>query len=402
MSNQGPYGPPPGQYPPPQQQYPQQYPQQYAGPPQQPYYPGPPPQQQYAGPPPQYGPGFGFGGNGYPPPPKKKSKAVFIVVPVVLVIGAVGLFLVSSILKHNSDDTYTQPQPTATEPTDYPTEQPTGPATTSAPASTRPTQPARTTTTTTQPSATRTTPAEPSDLDMVARNKIYKSGVMASVGCRESGARPSTVANARKYYANLVTCLVRAWPKQVTTSGGRFVAPKLVAFTGTVTTPCSGNAPSSFYCSSNRTIYMDAGGDVKLYQQYRSDSYAMAWVRAEMTDTVAHEFGHHVQNMVGILAAEDNLQYQYTGDKSLEMSRRLEIQATCFGNVFMGSNKGSYGISGAFKKQLDYLHSHQGDEYGTQRDHGSRAIIPRWANAGFSTRSPRACNTFTASPTYVR
>ncbi|HWD80429.1 MAG TPA: neutral zinc metallopeptidase [Kribbella sp.] len=412
MSNQGPYGPPSGQYPPPQQQYPQQYP----GPPQQPY-PGPPPQQfagpQQYGPPnwgPPQGPGFGFGGNGYPPPPpkKKSSKAVFIVVPIVLVFGAVGLFLVSAVLKHNSDDTYTQPQPTATEnptenPTEQPTEQPTEPASTSAPATTRPTQPATTTTTTTtQPSSTRTTPAEPSDLDMVARNKIYKSGVMASVGCRESGARPSTVANARKYYANLVTCLVRAWPKQVTMSGGRFVAPKLVAFTGTVTTPCSGNAPSSFYCSSNRTIYMDAGDDVKLYQQYRSDSYAMAWVRAEMTDTVSHEFGHHVQNMVGILAAEDNLQYQYTGDKSLEMSRRLEIQATCFGNVFMGSNKGSYGISGAFKKQLDYLHSHQGDEYGAQRDHGSRAIIPRWANAGFSTRSPRACNTFTASPTYVR
>lgn len=352
------------------------------------------------------GPAFGFGSGGYPPPPRKKSRAVFIVVPLVLLFGAVGLFLVTSILKHNSDSTYTQPQPTATEspteqPTGQPTEQPTEPAT-SAPVSTRPTQPARTTTTTTQPSVTRTTPAEPSDIDMVAKNKIYRSGVMSSVGCRESGARPSTVANARKYYANIITCLVRAWPKQVTVSGGRFVPPKLLAFSGGATSPCGGTAPSSFYCSANRTIYMDAGGDVKLYQQYRSDSYAMAWVRAEMTDTVAHEFGHHVQNMVGILQADDNLRYEYSGDKSLEMSRRLEIQATCFGNVFMGSNKGSYGISGAFKKQLDYLHSHQGDEYGTQRDHGSQAIIPRWANAGFSTRSPRGCNTFTASPTYVR
>ncbi|GAA1144066.1 hypothetical protein GCM10009630_48150 [Kribbella jejuensis] len=387
MSNQGPYGPPPGQYPPPQYpaQYPPQYPAQY--PPQQPYYgPGP-------------GFGFGFGGNGYPPPPKKKSKAVFIVVPIVLVFGAVGLFLVSAVLKHNSDDTYTQPQPTATEqPTEQATEQPTGPATTSAPATTRPAK----TTTTTQPTATRTTPAQPSDLDMVAKNKIYRSGVMASVGCRESGARPNTVTNARKYYANLISCLVRAWPKQVTMSGGRFVPPRLVAFAGSATSPCSGNAPSSFYCSSNRTIYLDAGGDVKLYQQLHNNSEAMGWVRAEMTDTVAHEFGHHVQNMVGILQADDNLRYEYSGDKSLEMSRRLEIQATCFGNVFMGANRSSYGISGALKRGLDYLHSHQGDEYGAQRDHGSRAIIPRWANAGFSTRSPRACNTFTASPTYVR
>ncbi|GAA3097762.1 putative metalloprotease [Kribbella aluminosa] len=394
MSNQGPYGPPPGQYPPPQQYVgPQQHagpPQQYAGPPQYPGGPqyGPPPGPPNWGPP--QGRGFGFS----PPPPKKKSKAVFVVVPLVVLFGAVGLFLVSAILKHNGHDTYTQPQPTATE---YPTE----PATTSAPATTRPTQPARTTTTT-EPSTTRTTPTGPSDLDLVARNKIYRSGVMSTVNCRESGARPSSAANARKYYTNLISCLVRAWPKQVRLAGGRFVPPNLVAFSGSATSPCGGSAPSSFYCSSNRTIYMDAGSDIKYYQQYSNNSYAMAWVRAEMTDTVAHEFGHHVQNMVGILQADSNLRYEYSGDKSLEMSRRLEIQATCFGNVFMGSNRSSYRISGAFKSQLDYLHSHQGDEYGTQRDHGSRAIIPRWADAGFSTRSPRGCNTFTASPTYVR
>jgi predicted metalloprotease len=128
----------------------------------------------------------------------------------------------------------------------------------------------------------------------------------------------------------------------------------------------------------------------------------MAWLRAEMTDTVAHEFGHHVQSMTGILRASSNIQYDRSGDAALQMSRRLEIQATCFGNVFMGANKSSYGISGLFKSQLDYLHSHQGDEYMTRRDHGSREVIPRWANAGFTTRSPAGCNTYVAAATYVR
>jgi predicted metalloprotease len=355
---------------------------------------------------PPMGPGFGFGSNGYPPPPRKKSKAaVFVLVPLMLlVVGVVGLLTVSRILKHNGDDSYTQPEPTYTATTN-PTEEPTDPPS-SAPITTEPTEPATTTTTTTtEPSTTRTTPPEPSDIDLVAKNRIYKTGVQKTVNCRESGARANSVTNARKYYNNILSCLVRAWPAQVKLAGGRFVAPHLIGFLGTATTPCGGNAPSSFYCPTNRTIYMDAANDIaqyKKYVTYSNRTEALAFLRADMTDTVAHEFGHHIQNMTGILQAETNLEYQYTGDKSLEFSRRTELQATCFGNVFMGANKTSYKITGQLKKQLDYLHSHEGDEYGSQRDHGSREVVPRWANAGFSTRSPRSCNTFTASPKYVR
>jgi predicted metalloprotease len=312
---------------------------------------------------------------------------------VVIGLGLLGVTVLSNLLKHDSD--YTQPEPvsTATEaPTNAPATAPTAPAT-------------RRTTTQPQPTKTATTAPEPSDTDIVAKNRIYKTGVQKTVNCRESGARANSATNARKYYNAVLACLVKAWPRQVAMAGGRFVPPHLVIFSGYAVSPCSGNAPSSFYCSSNRTIYMDVNSDVRWYQTYLSynnRTQAMAWLRAEMTDTVAHEFGHHVQNMTGILGATDNLRYEFTGDKSLEMSRRLEIQATCFGNVFMGANQSSYKMTGLLKSQLDYLHSHQGDEYGSQPDHGSRAIIPRWANAGFVTRSPSACNTYTASPTYVR
>jgi predicted metalloprotease len=385
LSNQGPYGPPPGQYqgPPPPQYGPPPGPPQYGPPPGGPQYWRPPP-----------GPGFGFGSNGFPPPPRKKSKAGWVILPIVVI----GLAVVGfAVLKHNGASEYTQPEPTSTV-TDDPTEAPTSIPTTKAP-----TAPA--TTRTTQPQPTKTTPPPPSDTDIVAKNRIYKTGAQTTVNCRESGARATSATNTRKYYNAVLACLVRAWPKQVALAGGRFVPPHLVAFVGTAVSPCGGSSPSSFYCSSNRTIYMDVNSDLKWYQLYLSypnKTQAMAWLRAEMTDTVAHEFGHHVQNMTGILAATDNLRYEFSGDKSLEMSRRLEIQATCFGNVFMGANKSSYGMTGLLKSQLDYLHSHQGDEYMTQRDHGSRAIIPRWANAGFVTRSPSACNTYTASPKYVR
>ena len=392
LSSQPPYGGPPPQAPP------QYGPPQYGPPPGAPQYGGQPqqPPPQYWGPPqgPPQGPGFGWGSNGFPPPPRKKSKAGWIVLPILLVLGGVtALWVYGTVSKNKYDDDYTSPQPTYTA-TEEPTYLPTTTQVPTAPA-----------TRTTQPQPTKTTPPpapEPSDSDIVTKNRFYKTGVQRTVNCRESGARPTNAANARKYYATVLNCLLKAWPRQVSMAGGQFVAPRLIAFTGPVQTPCSGNSPSSFYCRTNRTIYMDAATDLKNYRQYPGDPVAIAWVRADMSDTVAHEFGHHIQNMTGILEAETNLEYELSGDKSLEMSRRTEIQATCFGNVFLGANKGSYKFTGLLKKELDYLHSHQGDEYGDRRDHGSRAIIPRWANAGFATRNPGSCNTYSAAPTYVR
>ncbi|MEU4603691.1 neutral zinc metallopeptidase [Kribbella sp. NPDC023972] len=400
MSNQPPYGGPPPQAPPPYQGPPPQGPPQYGPPPQQ--YAGPPPQYgappQYGppgpqqwGPPPQ-GPGFGWGPNGFPPPPpKKKSKAAFIVLPIVLVAaGVIGLWMWIQV-SNGPDDDYTSPRPAYN-----PTTAPTFPRTTGAPGRA-----------TNRPTTTRTTPTTPqvSDSDIVTKNRIYKTGVQATVNCRESGARANSAANARKYYAAMTACLNKAWPRQVALSGKTFEAPRVVGFTGRVSTPCSGSAPSSFYCPSNQTIYMDVAGDLKLYRQYSrypNRTQALTWLRAAMSDTMAHEYGHHVQNLTGISRASSRIKYEKSGDAALQMSRRLELQATCLGNVFLGANKRSYKLSGMFKSQLDYLHSHQGDEYGTRRDHGSRAVVPRWANAGFTTRSPGACNTYVAAATYVR
>jgi predicted metalloprotease len=321
---------------------------------------------------------------------------------VVLVAGAVALLLWTQV-SDGPDGGYTAPQPTYSstnepteEPTQEPTEEPTEEPTVPTTAPTR-TQPTRT---------TPTTPPPPSDSDVVTKNRIYKSGAQRTVNCRESGARANSAANARKYYTNVLNCLNRAWPRQVALSGKTFAPPRMVAFTGPVSTPCSGNAPSSFYCSANRTIYMDAATDLKRYQQflrYPNRTTAMAFLRADMSDTVAHEYGHHLQHLTGILRASSNIQYDRSGDAALQMSRRLELQATCLGGVFLGANKGSYGLNGGlFKSQLDWLHAHSGDEYGPRRDHGSRAVVPRWANAGFATRSPASCNTYVAAATYVR
>ncbi|WP_405064172.1 neutral zinc metallopeptidase [Kribbella sp. NBC_01505] len=388
---QQPYGGPPGQ--PPQYGPPQQ---QYWGPPQ-----GPPPQYGPPMGPPPGGPGFGFGGNGYPPPRKKRSKAPFIVVPLVLLFaGVISLYLFALNAKQDRRNNYSSPQPTytstyapnspSTEPTSEPSAFPTTPRATVA----KPTRP-------TAPPPTKNTPPPPSDVDLTARNRFYSTGIQNSVNCREPKDRPTNLVGARKYYSGIMACLNKAWPAQVRKAGYTWQGVRMEAYWGTGYSPCGSSYRRSFYCEANKQIYMDAQSDVVNWKKHPGDTISYNWVRADMMDTTAHEFGHHLQAITGILSASRRIQYERSGDKALEMSRRKEIQATCFDNVFLGSNKRTLVTSGV-RKELVYISHNSGDEYDTVRDHGSKQIQPYWADRGYNSRNLSQCNTYVAGPQYVR
>ncbi|WBQ04547.1 neutral zinc metallopeptidase [Kribbella sp. CA-293567] len=342
------------------------------------------------------------GGPGWTPPRKKggAGKAILLVLGVV-VLGVVGGTAAVIALKPNDPYTST-PSPTATySPTYSPSEepspqppstQPTSPVapTTSRPTATRPTAPRTTSRPTTKPRS------EPSNLDIVARNRLYQAGKMGSVNCRESSARPATAAGARANYANLVNCLNRSWPALVQRSGSTFRAPRVMSFSGTVTTPCGSMYDSGppFYCPSNQTIYMNLTEDVGNYKRVNA-SYARVWARMWMLHQFAHEYGHHVQNLTGIMRASFDLRYDAPNQAGeLLASRRLELQASCLGDVFIAANKRSYPLTGESLRQWNWL---IGNTVDPKRDHGSKANHKYWALRGFNAVGPGACNTFTAS-----
>jgi hypothetical protein len=76
----------------------------------------------------------------------------------------------------------------------------------------------------------------------------------------------------------------------------------------------------------------------------------------------------------------------------------MELQASCLGDVFLGANRGSYGLNGQLYAQWLYIVNYSGDENarGGPRDHGSRASHGFWARRGFAARNPASCNTFVA------
>ncbi|GAA0940906.1 hypothetical protein GCM10009554_32000 [Kribbella koreensis] len=379
------YQPPSGQYPP-QPPYPQQ-------PPPPPAYGQWPPQQQYG-----WGPQTSL-------PPKKKGgagKALLIILGIA-VLGTAGIAALSGALKHH-DPSYTGiPYPTTTysptaEPTEAPSAQPpsvkpTRPVVTAKPPVVKPPvkPPAP------RPTAPRVKPKpEPSDLDIVARNKLYKAGTMGSVNCKESKARPSTVAGARANYANLARCLNRAWPALVVKAGAKFRPPTVLSFSGTVESPCGSMSDTGppFYCPTNQTIYMNLSEDIGDYNQDPS-VYNRVWARMWMLHQFAHEYGHHVQTLTGIFQASWNLRYEAPNQAAeLQGSRRLELQASCFSDIFISANKRSYPLTGESMRQWKWL---IGDTIDRRHDHGSTANHKYWALKGYNSRSPAACNTFTAS-----
>jgi len=344
-------------------------------------------------------------GWGMPPggqPPRKKSKAGWIAVPIVVVLaGIVVLWIVGVVAKQNRLDDYSSPIPTyssSSSPSYEPSAEPSPVTpTTSKPTTTKPVV---------KPTAPRTTvkpPVKrgPTDYEIVSRNKLYASGVMASVGCRESRARQSTAAGATANYVNLRACLVRAWTPYVKRAGGTMRVPSLQTFTGTVQSPCGSMSDTGppFFCGSNDTIYMNLSQDVGYYNKW-PESYNKVWARMWMLHQFAHEYGHHIQNLTGILAANSDLRYDApTRAAELDLTRRLELQASCFSDVFIGANKSSYPVTGAALREWKWLIVHVTDN---ADDHGDAKNHQYWATRGFNSRNPSVCNTFTAPNARVK
>ncbi|GAA1594189.1 hypothetical protein GCM10009789_55330 [Kribbella sancticallisti] len=238
----------------------------------------------------------------------------------------------------------------------------------------------------------------------VTADAFYTTGAQPTVGCSEPQIPLSKVANVRTYYENLVACLSKAWAPKVQAAKDTFQAPRLVFWTGNVQSPCAGGSSVSFYCGTSQTLYLKFTDDIKLWAR-SPDNANRSFARMWATYTAGHEFAHHVQQITGILPAARQLQYDAPNpDTRLELSRRIELQASCLSAVFAGANKISYGIDGLdLNTYQNYVQAQTGDENnrGGPRDHGARASHLYWTGRGFTTLDSVSCNTFTASASKV-
>lgn len=125
-------------------------------------------------------------------------------------------------------------------------------------------------------------------------------------------------------------------------------------------------------------------GDDHPWQQYPTEaSHRITRLAAE--HTIAHEYGHHIQYLTGIFGA--------IGDdwSGTQLERDLELQASCFGNAFLSSQRSAYPISAA-----DFANEDLWRFITRVPNHGSVGNQKLWSERGYDNRKPGACNTFSA------
>ena len=220
------------------------------------------------------------------------------------------------------------------------------------------------------------------------------SAALAAVTCDlpEFGVDDEQLA---AYYTSGVRCLDQAWGPLLAAANLPFDPPALNAAPDLVDGPC-GKAPGqeeavAYYCGRNRTIYMPTK---RLRENGGGDRPATHLA------TLAHEYGHHVQALTGILRAADS-KIVLAGEKTeagLEMSRRIELQANCFAGMFLAAagGRGSIGDDLAELARDDF--GYAVEEPPDKNAHGSPDNQARWAATGFDATSAAACNTY-AVPT---
>lgn len=166
--------------------------------------------------------------------------------------------------------------------------------------------------------------------------------------------------------------------------------PTLVVFSDAVATGGCGSATSAvgpFYCPGDRKLYIDPSFYAVMEQKLKAPGdFAQAYV-------IAHEVGHHVQNLIGAN------QVQARGEDRNQTSVRLELQADCLAGVWGHSARASLSITDAdLSEALNAAHQIGDDALGhadeSRFTHGSSKQRMRWFKRGFESGDARQCDTF--------
>jgi predicted metalloprotease len=194
------------------------------------------------------------------------------------------------------------------------------------------------------------------------------------------------------------------WTQQFKESGLTYQRPKLVLFTGSVST-ASGYATSAtgpFYSPADKTVYIDLSFFADMAGKYGAGGdFAQAYV-------IAHEVGHHVQNLLGVLSQVSAQQQQSSETVKNELSVRLELQADFYAGAWgYYENQQGWLETGDIDEALNAASAIGDDRLQQQAQgytvpdsftHGTSEQRSRWFKLGYTTGDPTRGDTF--SPAY--
>lgn len=215
--------------------------------------------------------------------------------------------------------------------------------------------------------------------------------------------RPPADDRMAKFVSTVLADTEDVWKDIFTKGGSRYQEPRLVLFRGATQTACGQGqaAMGPFYCPADQRVYID----LNFYETLKSrlgapGDFAQAYV-------IAHEVGHHVQNLLGITQKMEQLRGRSSQAQYNAMSVRLELQADCFAGVWAHHAQNARQVleqgdveeamNAAAKIGDDALQGARGGAIVPESfTHGSSAQRQRWFSTGLKTGSVQACDTFSA------
>ena len=238
---------------------------------------------------------------------------------------------------------------------------------------------------------------------MTVLNILSGGGAPEAQVAQGPAQRPPADDRMAKFVGTVLADTEDVWKDVFTKGGSAYKEPKLVLFRGSYPTACGQgqSAMGPFYCPGDQKVYID----LDFYQTLKEKlgapgDFAQAYV-------IAHEVGHHVQNLLGISGKMDQMRGRVSQTEFNALSVRLELQADCFAGVWAHHAQKSRQIlengdveeamNAAAKIGDDALQKGGGGRVVPESfTHGTSAQRARWFNNGLQNGSVKGCDTFSA------
>ncbi|QPN28942.1 zinc metallopeptidase [Brucella sp. BO2] len=228
------------------------------------------------------------------------------------------------------------------------------------------------------------------------------SPTVQTQGTGRTVAEGGTIANdeTTQFARTVLAETEDVWSGIFQSRGQTYTPPTMVLFSGQVRSACgyASAASGPFYCPGDRKLYIDLSFYKELANRFgASGDFAQAYV-------LAHEVGHHVQNLLGILPKFNQMRQQMSEAQANQMSVRVELQADCLAGVW-GHYTDQKGIleAGDLEEALNAAHQ-IGDDTLQRRsqgyvvpesfNHGTSAQRAKWFQRGFDSGQLGSCDTF--------
>lgn len=194
------------------------------------------------------------------------------------------------------------------------------------------------------------------------------------------------------------------WGEIFQQNGSSYPEPTLVLFSGSVSSACgyASAATGPFYCGGDNKLYIDLSFYKELANQLNAPGdFAQAYV-------LAHEVGHHIQNVLGVLPEFNRVRRSMSQADANALSVRVELQADCYAGIwahyaarqqgFVEDGDIDEALNAASRIGDDTLQKQsQGYVVPESFNHGTSAQRTRWFRNGFQSGDLAACDTFNAA-----